>query len=112
MKHDLTPQWTVYLKLRTFRVNIDDSTSKVLPIAFANYNISGDWRNYAIYIVHEDTERCLGLDEKPLILFRKLVGEGRKPMFLLRKHAAPKQGTISILRGSRMPANIIPGGLI
>jgi protein STE50 len=28
---------------------------------------------------------CLGLEEKPLILFKQLDKEGKKPMFMLRK---------------------------
>lgn len=54
-----------------------------------------DWRQYALYIVHGDQERCLGLNEKPLILFKQLDREGRKPMFMLRKHASPMEGISS-----------------
>ena len=45
-----------------------------------------------MYIVYGDQERCLGLEEKPLILFKQLDREGRKPMFMLRRHAAPMEG--------------------
>jgi hypothetical protein len=45
--------------------------------------------------VHGDQERCLGLNEKPLILFKQLDREGRKPMFMLRKHASPMEGSSS-----------------
>lgn len=60
--------------------------------ALKRYNITDDWRQYALYIVHGDQERCLGLEEKPLLLFKQLDKEGRKPMFMLRKHAAPEMG--------------------
>jgi hypothetical protein len=63
-----------------------------LSQALKRYNIHDDWRQYALYIVHGDQERCLGLKEKPLLLFKQLDKEGRKPMFMLRRHASPQDG--------------------
>jgi hypothetical protein len=80
---------------KTFPVSIDDPTHKVLPVALKKYSIAGDGRTYALYIVYEDVERCLGVDEKPLILFKELDKEGRKPRFMLRKHASPIEGYIT-----------------
>ncbi|KIW03792.1 uncharacterized protein PV09_05095 [Verruconis gallopava] len=80
---------------KSFRVSIEDPCHKVLPVALKKYNITADWRQYALYIVHGDQERCLGLNEKPLILFKQLDREGRKPMFMLRKHASPMEGISS-----------------
>jgi len=78
---------------KSFRVSIEDPCHKVLPVALKRYQINDDWRQYALYIVHGDQERCLGLEEKPLLLFKQLDREGRKPMFMLRKHASPaKEG--------------------
>ena len=77
---------------KSFRVSMDDPCHKVLPAALKKYNIQADWRQYALYIVYGDQERCLGLDEKPLILFKQLDKEGRKPMFMLRRHAPPSEG--------------------
>ncbi|KAL1992284.1 hypothetical protein VTN49DRAFT_4316 [Thermomyces lanuginosus] len=74
---------------KSFRVSMDDPCQKVLPAALKKYNINADWRQYALYIVYGDQERCLALDERPLILFKQLEKEGRKPMFMLRKHAQP-----------------------
>lgn len=71
---------------------MEDPCEKVLPAALKKYNIQADWRQYALYIVYGDQERCLGLREKPLILFKQLDKEGRKPMFMLRRHAAPMEG--------------------
>ncbi|KAJ4372720.1 hypothetical protein N0V86_008085 [Didymella sp. IMI 355093] len=93
---------------KSFRVSIDDPCHKVLPVALKKYNITADWRQYALYIVHGDQERCLGLNERPLILFKQLDKEGRKPMFMLRKHAAPEQGHVSTVGGNdvrAVPAN-------
>ena len=77
---------------KSFRVSMDDPCYKVLPEALKKYHINADWRQYALYIVFGDQERCLGLEEKPLILFKQLDKEGRKPMFMLRRHAAPIEG--------------------
>jgi hypothetical protein len=77
---------------KSFHVSLKDPCHKVLPAALKKYNINADWRQYALYIVYGDQERCLGLDERPLILFKQLDREGRKPMFMLRRHAAPMEG--------------------
>lgn len=91
---------------KSFRVSIDDPCHKVLPVALKKYNITADWRQYALYIVHGDQERCLGLNERPLILFKQLDKEGRKPMFMLRKHAAPQEGHVSTVGGNDLrPVN-------
>jgi hypothetical protein len=85
-----------HLEVKKFRISIDDPCHKVLPIAMAKYNITADWREYALYIVHGDTERWLGLYEKPLIIFKQLDSEGKNPMFILR-HMSPMKGITSIL---------------
>lgn len=104
---------------KSFRVSIDDPCHKVLPVALKKYNITADWRQYALYIVHGDQERCLGLNERPLILFKQLDREGRKPMFMLRKHAAPVEGHSSTINpggtGSypNQPGQtLVPGGVL
>ena len=78
--------------VKKFRVSVDDPCYKVLPAALKKYNINAPWRQYSLYIVYGDQERCLGLDEKPLELFKQLNLEGRKPMFMLRRHATPMEG--------------------
>jgi len=70
---------------KSFRVSMEDPCYKVLPAALKKYNINAPWEQYALYIVYGDKERCLGMDEKPLILFKQLDKEGKKPMFMLRK---------------------------
>ncbi|KAL1635667.1 hypothetical protein SLS58_010170 [Diplodia intermedia] len=80
---------------RSFRVGADDTTRTVLPVALRKHNVVGDARQYALYIVHGDQKRCLGLNEKPLTLFKRLEGEGRRPVFMLRKHATPVKGVSS-----------------
>jgi hypothetical protein len=98
---------------KSFRVSIDDPCHKVLPVALKKYNITADWRQYALYIVHGDQERCLGLNERPLTLFKQLDKEGRKPMFMLRKHASPLEGSVSTIGvGGNMgeAVGVNPGG--
>lgn len=75
---------------KSFRVSVDDPCHKVLPVALQRYKINDDWRQFDLVIVYGDQERSLGLDEKPLLIFKQLDREGRKPMFMLRKH-----GTVS-----------------
>ncbi|CCU75124.1 unnamed protein product [Blumeria hordei] len=72
---------------KSFRVSMDDPCYKVLPAALKKYNINAPWEHYALYIVYGDNERCLDMEEKPLILFKQLDKEGKKPMFMLRKIA-------------------------
>ena len=85
---------------KSFRVSMDDPCYRVLPAALKKYNIHGDWRQYALYIVYGDQERCLALDERPLILFKQLEKEGRKPMFMLRKHMYNADGSVYMGPGS------------
>lgn len=78
---------------KSFRVSMEDPCYKVLPAALKKYQINAPWDQYALYIVYGDQERCLGLEEKPLILFKQLDKEGKKPMFMLRKTTtAPVDG--------------------
>jgi hypothetical protein len=79
---------------KSFRVSMEDPCYKVLPAALKKYNINAPWEQYALYIVYGDKERCLGMEEKPLILFKQLDKEGKKPMFMLRKLAAGSEQQI------------------
>lgn len=97
---------------KSFRVSIEDPCHKVLPVALERYKIHDDWRQYALYIVHGDQERCLGLEEKPLMLFKQLDREGRKPMFMLRKHASPAGEGWSVPGGAGAEARGLPGGVL
>jgi len=42
---------------------MDDPGYKVIPAALEKYHIDANWRQYALYIVYEDQEMCLGLEE-------------------------------------------------
>jgi hypothetical protein len=101
---------------KSFRVSMDDPCYKVLPAALKKYQINAPWDQYALYIVYGDQERCLGLDEKPLILFKQLDKEGKKPMFMLRKTnpaAGPADGLLPDAPGSAgLGGNGGPGGVV
>ncbi|KAK5129815.1 hypothetical protein LTR08_002792 [Meristemomyces frigidus] len=108
---DNTPGVEIF---KSFRVSIEDPCRVVLPVALKRYNITDDWRQYALYIVYGDQERCLGLEEKPLLLFKQLDKEGRKPMFMLRRHASPQEGwsaTAHHSTGAPLEKSI-PGGVL
>ncbi|KAM5355116.1 hypothetical protein ACJ41O_001762 [Fusarium nematophilum] len=74
---------------KSFRVAIDDPLWKVLPAALKKYNINAPAEDYSMFIVYGNSERMVGPDEKPLLLFKQLDREGKKPMFMLRKKVAP-----------------------
>ncbi|KAK6350224.1 Adaptor for signal transduction [Orbilia brochopaga] len=92
---------------KSFRVSMDDPCYKVLPAALKRYNIQADWQHYALYIVYGDQERCLGYDEKPLILFKQLDKEGKKPMFMLRRHINPDSGQPSGVVTANPPGGVL-----
>jgi len=107
---------------KSFRVSMEDPCYKVLPAALKKYNINAPWEQYALYIVYGDKERCLGMEEKPLILFKQLDKEGKKPMFMLRKispnpDAQPEGPGSAGLDGGRSAGRTTsgydpPGGII
>lgn len=84
---------------KSFKVSLEDPCWKVLPAALNKYNIHADWRQYALYIVYGDQERSVGLEEKPLALFKELDREGKKPMFMLRKLGNPLSGSAGVGAG-------------
>lgn len=86
------------LTSKVFRVGMDDPCYKVLPYAVGKYSATLlsngyplDWRHYALYIGFGDQERALGLDEKPLAIFKGLDRAGKNPMFMLRKIPQPEE---------------------
>ncbi|KAI9713318.1 MAG: hypothetical protein M1812_006677 [Candelaria pacifica] len=74
---------------KSLRVDIESPCRDILPVAMQKYNLSGDWRDYNLHIVYKDNqERTLGLDEKPLTIFKQLDREGKKPMFMVNRKQA------------------------
>lgn len=103
---------------KSFRVSMDDPCHKVLPAALRKYQINAPWDQYALYIVYGNQERALAMDEKPLILFKQLDKEGKKPMFMLRRTNSAQvesepgsAGMASAARGASTGYDP-PGGII
>lgn len=72
-----------------FRVGVEDPCSKVMSDAFKKYDVHADVRLWSLWLIDGDQERCLGLNEKPLTIFRELTKDGRASGFVLRRYAQP-----------------------
>ena len=83
---------------KSFRVNMDDPCYKVLPAALKKYHIQADWRKYRLWLAFEGQERLIGLEERPVVLFKQLAEEGKRPMYMIRR--APDYEDISSSGGS------------
>lgn len=108
---------------KSFRVGMDDPCSKVLPAALRKYNINADSTDYSLFIVYGDKEEELGESDKPLRKFKRYDGEGKKPMFMLRKINKANQaqaregmagdgGSISGNRVAGSQISFPPGGVL
>ncbi|KAG8907673.1 Adaptor for signal transduction [Tulasnella sp. 403] len=82
---------------QSFKVSLEDPCSKVLPAALKKYRITDDWRLYALFICYGTTGN---LDEKPLLLFKKLKDAGKNPVFMLR-HIKDIRGPITVAQGKK-----------
>jgi len=69
----------------SFRVSMNDPTSKVLSAALRKYNIQASSQQYSLCITYGNHERKLEADEKPLLIFKILDREGKQPAFILRR---------------------------
>jgi protein STE50 len=92
---------------KAFRLTQDDPCYKVLPAALKKYKINGDWRQYALLVCYGDQERLLGLEEKPLVIFKELQDAGRRPVFMLRHIEGAKNN-----KQGGVVVNGTPGGVI
>ncbi len=71
--------------LKQLRASKDDSCNKVLQAAMRRHRINDDSRQYALVICYGDQERILGLDEKPVVIFKELQDQGKHPSIMLRQ---------------------------
>jgi hypothetical protein len=93
--------------LKSFKLNLEDPTWKVLPAALKKYRINNeDWQSYAMlicygpsgivlavfffvceltFVIGNRVERCLSHDEKPLPLFQKLENAKKDPVITLKR---------------------------
>lgn len=71
---------------KQLKAKYDDPCYKVLQKAMLKHRIANnDWRNYVLVICHNDKERILGSDEKPVKVFKDLQDKGLHPSFLIRQ---------------------------
>lgn len=96
-------------QFKSFRVNLDDPCSKVLPAALKRYKIQSDWRDYSLFICYADQERCLGLEEKPLLVFQELQKANKSPVFMLRKHDTGTTSVMPVVRGTTSSGSVTNG---
>ena len=76
------------LDMETFKyvgISKEDSCKKVLKTALEVYDLSGSWRSLMLYIVSDDGERRLGLDEKPKAVYNQLCEDGKTAIFMIRR---------------------------
>ena len=76
---------------KSFRVSQGGSVDQILPAALKKYNVEANASDFDLCIKYEGTEQVLGREEQPLLLFKKLDKEGRKPQFKLRRRSAVDQ---------------------
>ena len=67
-------------------IQVDDPCEKVVPAMLRRYDIDGDWREYALHMIHDGEEECLSPWDKPLFLFEELEKKIGSPMLMLRRH--------------------------
>jgi hypothetical protein len=87
----------IILQIQNSKVDINSPCSKILPAVLGKYPIAGDWTLHVLFICYKTTYRCLALDEKPLLLFKKLKKLGTTASFRLR-HVKDIPSPMSIAR--------------
>jgi hypothetical protein len=75
---------------KSFRVGMTDTTLGVLLAALKKYNIKGKATNYGLFIACSDEERMLEPQEYPLVIYKLLKREGKRPIFWLHRIKTPK----------------------
>lgn len=90
---------------RQFKVSIEESCERVMPIVMRRYGIKGDPSSFRLLVQYGDQERELDLDEKPLAVFKELQDAGQHPVFMVREvaHVAPEVA----LRSTPTPGGVI-----
>jgi hypothetical protein len=88
---------------KTFRVSMQDTTSKVLSAAFKKYNINAVPEQFMLVLVdvNGDEELYLEPDGRPLLLYKKMERDGKRPLFMLKKITpSPPPGNSPTVDGS------------
>lgn len=80
-------------EFKSFRVAMDVPCHQAIPAALKKFAVKSHWQKYALFVVYGDVERQVGPEEKPLVIQEELVREGKRPFFMLRRIAEPRQGS-------------------
>ncbi|WFD06599.1 hypothetical protein MVES1_001952 [Malassezia vespertilionis] len=64
--------------------SMDEPCGAVLSEALRRYHVRDDWREYALFLATDNTERCLSYDEKPIAMYTKMRDGGQTPVFIVR----------------------------
>lgn len=88
-----------------FNISPDVPCYKVLPQIARRHKVRGDWRSVGLVVCYGDQERMIGLEEKPLAIYKELQREGKKPIFMIRENNGLKTDSGFVVGGT-------PGGLL
>lgn len=88
-----------------FNISPDVPCYKVLPLIARRHKVRGDWRGVGLVVCYGDQERMVGLEEKPLAIYKELQSQGKNPVFMIRENNGMKTDLGFVVNGT-------PGGLL
>lgn len=91
--------------IKDFNISPDVPCYKILPQIARRHNVRGDWRGVSLVVCYDDQERMIGLEEKPLLIYKELQREGKNPIFMIREDNGLKTDSGFVVNGT-------PGGLL
>ncbi|KAF5092478.1 hypothetical protein D0Z00_004570 [Geotrichum galactomycetum] len=91
--------------IKDFNISPDVPCYKILPQIARRHKVRGDWRGAGLVVCYDDQERMIGLEEKPLVIYKELQREGKNPIFMIREDNGQKTDSGFVVNGT-------PGGLL
>ena len=91
--------------IKDFNISPDVPCYKILPQIARRHKVRGDWRGVGLVVCYDDQERMIGLEEKPLAIYKELQREGKNPIFMIREDNGLKTDSGFVVNGT-------PGGLL
>lgn len=88
-----------------FSISPDAPCSDILPIIARKHRVRGDYKSIGLVVCYGDQERIIGLDEKPLSIYKELQREGKNPIFMIREGESGNSEMGFVVSGT-------PGGLL
>ncbi|WFD43147.1 hypothetical protein MPSI1_001800 [Malassezia psittaci] len=74
---------------------LDDTTQTLLTLALRKYQVRGDAKEFALFIRSSSSQRCLTLEEKPLLILQKLR-EARNQPWVVVQHISDIESPIEL----------------